>query len=130
MPTTTARNSEIRSLRLVPGRSHAELLQEIQTQQASLAKLVAALTAPKPPAKAPATREAIEAQQDARLLAAVQGKTLWLPEAVRASGLTKQIATTAARRLAYAEKIWLSLEPGPAGKLTFRLRSRERAIAE
>jgi Ser/Thr protein kinase RdoA (MazF antagonist) len=129
MPST--RPSEVRALRLVAPRTHAELLQEIQSQQANLAKLVAqALTAPKPPVKAPSSREAVEAQQDARLLKACEGKTLWLPEAVRASGLTKQIATTAARRLAYAEKIWLSLEPGPAGKLTFRLRSRERAIAE
>jgi hypothetical protein len=120
--------SEIRQLRPVPSRSHAELLQEIQQQQAKLAALLS--QALRPPAKAPSSREAIEAQQDARLLAAVQGKTLWLPEAVRASGLTKQIATTAARRLAYAEKLWLTLEPGPHGKLTFRLRSRERAIAE
>lgn len=84
----------------------------------------------KPPVKAPTTRQAIEAQQDARLLAVVQGKTLWLPEATAQSGLSKQVAQTAAKRLAYAERIWLTLEPGPKGKLTSRLRSRERMVAE
>ncbi len=111
-------------------------LSTLQAARALLDKLIAqnAPHSTKPglakAAAAPPSRAAIEAQQDAKLLAACQGKTLWLPEATAASGLSKQIATTAARRLAYAEKLWLTLEPGPRGKLTTRLRSRERMVAE
>ncbi len=72
-----------------------------------------------------------EAEQDAKLLAAVQVRgTLWLPEASKAAGLSKQVASTAMRRLAYAGAIWASLEPGPSGKLTFRMRARERVATE
>lgn len=141
----STRHSEIRALRIVPPAALAsELTAEQAETQALLAKLLqrqdkinallGQMQAQGPGlAKAPAPRlsqRQIEAAQEAKLLSALQGKTLWLPEAARAAGLSKQVADATARRLAYDRKLWMSLEPGPAGKLTFRLRSSERVAVE
>ena len=115
---------------------NSQLMTKLLEGQSRIAQLIAKMErdAAAAPGLAKAatklTQKQVEEAQERKLLAAVAGKTLWLPEAASAAGLTKQVADATARRLAYAKRLWMSLEPGPAGKLTFRLRSPERVAVE
>lgn len=46
----------------------------------------------------------------------------------KATGLTKSVLNTELRKLAFARKIWLSLEPGPGRRLTYAIRRPEDVV--
>lgn len=76
----------------------------------------------KPPAKVRAETEQQEALLSA--LRATPGGG-WLSELASKAGLSKNVAHTRARQLAYQERIWLSLEPNrDVGKAAFYVRDR------
>jgi hypothetical protein len=78
--------------------------------------------AAKPPAKVRA-----ETQEQEALLSALRSCKggCWLSELGLKAGLSKNVAHTRARQLAYQERIWLSLEPNrDVGKAAFYVRQR------
>lgn len=122
----TQRKSDIQALRPAQPVDPWQLIATLQGTLQQVIETQRQLDAQvRPPVKA-----GPEAEQDAAVLAAVAGGSAWLPDVAKASGLTKQVANTAARRLAYRGLIWYSLEAGPSGKLTSRLRARDRVVTE
>jgi hypothetical protein len=135
MTQTEKRPSEIRALR--PNTDALSVLTTIAREQEQVMRTLLQLSAQLGAQQGPglvkaAAPPSAELMAQAKIMAELRAsaKPLTYQELSRKTGLTKSVIYTQTRKLAYSRQLFLSLEPGPEGKLCYWCRRPEAVVTE